>query len=136
MSLPRGLFVCASCDDITGVVEDPTSKFHGIRSTCLCGGIVCPHCGARTRRPITDHYVEAYGYFLHTPAIEGMFISTHLSACARKAGVAHEPELSPEERAELDREWEEALERARRNPRGGIGMIVGPPAARIRESSE
>jgi len=61
-SLPDGLSVCATCGDIRGRTPD------GRLSVCYCQGVVCNWCGARLRRPISDHYVPRDdGHWLHTP---------------------------------------------------------------------
>ena len=49
--LPEGLSVCADCGDVRGKTPD------GRLSVCYCQGVVCDWCGARSRRPISDHYV-------------------------------------------------------------------------------
>ena len=59
--LPQGLSVCADCGDVRGKTPD------GMLSVCLCQGVVCTWCGARGRRPISDHYVPHLGHWLHTP---------------------------------------------------------------------
>jgi hypothetical protein len=58
--LPEGLSVCADCGDVRGKTPD------GMLSVCLCQGVVCTWCGARGRRPISDHYDPRAGW-LHTP---------------------------------------------------------------------
>ena len=54
---------CApTCGDIRGRTPD------GRLSVCYCQGVVCNWCGARLRRPITDHYdPRDGGHWLHTP---------------------------------------------------------------------
>ena len=59
--LPEGLSVCADCGDVRGKTPD------GLLSVCFCQGVVCDWCGARSRRPISDHYVPDEGVWLHTP---------------------------------------------------------------------
>ena len=59
--LPPGLSVCADCGDVRGKTPD------GRLSVCYCQGVVCTWCGARSRRPISDHYVPRLGHWLHTP---------------------------------------------------------------------
>ena len=59
--LPQGLSVCADCGDVRGKTPD------GRLSVCYCQGVVCTWCGARSRRPISDHYVPRLGHWLHTP---------------------------------------------------------------------
>ena len=59
--LPQGLSVCADCGDVRGKTPD------GRLSVCYCQGVVCDWCGARGRRPISDHYVPHLGHWLHTP---------------------------------------------------------------------
>jgi len=63
--LPQGLSVCADCGDVRGKTPD------GRLSVCYCQGVVCTWCGARGRRPISDHYVPRLGYWLHTPYFMG-----------------------------------------------------------------
>jgi hypothetical protein len=59
--LPEGLSLCADCGDVRGKTPD------GRLSVCYCQGVVCTWCGARSRRPISDHYVPRLGHWLHTP---------------------------------------------------------------------
>lgn len=60
--LPDGLSVCATCGDIRGRTPD------GRLSVCFCQGVVCDWCGARLRRPVSDHYdPRDGGRWLHTP---------------------------------------------------------------------
>ena len=60
-SLPQGLSLCADCGDVRGKTPD------GRLSVCYCRGVVCTWCGARSPRPISDHYVPRLGHWLHTP---------------------------------------------------------------------
>lgn len=59
--LPEGLTRCTECGEVRGRTPG------GRRSSCLCQGIECIWCGARFRRPISDHYVPETKRWLHTP---------------------------------------------------------------------
>jgi hypothetical protein len=64
--LPDGLHYCRLCGGVAGRVGE-------IKSTCLCEGIACRHCGiGRVERPTSDQYVPATGRFMHSPYSMGM----------------------------------------------------------------
>lgn len=129
MDLPPGLSVCPTCHDVTGVVNDPASRYHRVRSRCLCEGVRCKWCGQMSRRPISDHYVPQLGHFLHTPYFHAPWL--HEAGCAKRDLTA-DPPLTAAERARLDREWEAALRRGAKM-KGGTSIRIGPPSGWVRE---
>ena len=73
--LPSGLYQCDECGEVRGTTyggrDDGTVG--PWKSTCLCEGLECKHCGERTiRRPISNYYHLADGRFWHVPYFMAM----------------------------------------------------------------
>jgi hypothetical protein len=69
VELPKGLFVCPDCGCARGTTMEPGWNDNAPgpwKSTCLCEGIMCRHCGEGTvRRPISNYWEE--GAWTHVP---------------------------------------------------------------------
>ena len=65
-ALPNGLSVCADCGEIRGRTR------YGNVSACLCQGVVCNRCGARSRRPISEYYDPRDRSWWHVPYFQLM----------------------------------------------------------------
>ena len=105
--LPPGLAACATCGEARGSTPD------GRVAACICQGVVCTWCGARARRPISDHYDRRSGW-LHTPHFilmghgcpappEARVGKQWVQLPADEAVTAYQAEMTRLARAEIER---------------------------------
>jgi hypothetical protein len=114
--VPEGLFVCAGCGEIRGKTPD------GLLSVCLCHGVVCDWCGARARRPISDHFDGRQ--WLHTPYF---ILMGHVCPAPRERKVGRQWR-SPATDDDL-RAYQQAMtRRAFAEIEGRTGVWLGRPA--------
>jgi hypothetical protein len=78
--VPKGLTQCRDCGGWRGRCRD--DKGHVRQIDCICAGPVCPDCGERVHRPISDLYDPRDGKIWHQPYF-GMM--AHYSRCKGRA---------------------------------------------------
>jgi hypothetical protein len=74
--VPNGLKQCPECGEWCGRC---CNRF-GVVTTvsCICAGVVCPDCGERYHRPVSNYYNEHDKVIWHVPYFGGM---AHTSRC-------------------------------------------------------